>query len=65
MRLGPGADLGTTALAGRHWQINGHWQYDPDPAHASEIEVRFSADGPEQTRSPAQPAGRAERLPAP
>lgn len=31
------------------WQINGQWQYDADPAHASEIEVRFSADGPEQT----------------
>jgi uncharacterized protein YndB with AHSA1/START domain len=31
------------------WQINGQWQYDPDPAHASEIEVRFSPDGPEQT----------------
>ena len=31
------------------WQINGHWQYDPDPAHASEIEVRFTADSPDQT----------------
>jgi uncharacterized protein YndB with AHSA1/START domain len=31
------------------WQINGQWQFDPDPAHASEIEVRFTADGPEQT----------------
>ncbi len=31
------------------WQINGRWQYDPDPEHASEIEVRFVADGPEQT----------------
>jgi uncharacterized protein YndB with AHSA1/START domain len=31
------------------WQINGNWQYDDDPGHASEIEVRFSADGPEQT----------------
>ena len=31
------------------WQINGQWQYDPDPAHASEIEVRFSPDGPERT----------------
>lgn len=31
------------------WQINGHWQYDPDSAHASEIEIRFTADGPEQT----------------
>ncbi|OLB66901.1 MAG: ATPase [Actinobacteria bacterium 13_2_20CM_2_72_6] len=31
------------------WQINGQWQYDPDPAHASEIEVRFTADGPGQT----------------
>jgi uncharacterized protein YndB with AHSA1/START domain len=31
------------------WQISGHWQFDPDPEHASEIEVRFTADGPEQT----------------
>jgi uncharacterized protein YndB with AHSA1/START domain len=31
------------------WQINGQWQYDPDPGHASEIEVRFTADGPGQT----------------
>jgi uncharacterized protein YndB with AHSA1/START domain len=31
------------------WQINGEWQFDPDPAHASEIEVRFTADGPTQT----------------
>ncbi|MQY22834.1 SRPBCC family protein [Nocardia macrotermitis] len=26
------------------WQINGHWQFDPDPAHASEVEIRFAAD---------------------
>jgi uncharacterized protein YndB with AHSA1/START domain len=32
------------------WQINGSWEYDPDPGHASEIEVRFAADGPGQTR---------------
>jgi uncharacterized protein YndB with AHSA1/START domain len=32
------------------WQINGSWQYDPDPLHASEIEVRFTAEGPERTR---------------
>jgi len=31
------------------WQINGQWQYDDDPEHASEIEVRFTPDGPEQT----------------
>ena len=31
------------------WQINGQWQYDPDPEHASEIEARFTADGPGQT----------------
>jgi uncharacterized protein YndB with AHSA1/START domain len=31
------------------WQINGQWQFDPDPAHASEVEVRFTPDGPEQT----------------
>jgi uncharacterized protein YndB with AHSA1/START domain len=23
------------------WQIDGSWQHDPDPAHASEVEVRF------------------------
>jgi uncharacterized protein YndB with AHSA1/START domain len=31
------------------WQVNGQWQYDPDPKHASEIEVRFTPDGPAQT----------------
>jgi uncharacterized protein YndB with AHSA1/START domain len=31
------------------WQINGRWQFDPDPGRASEIEVRFTADGPGQT----------------
>ncbi len=31
------------------WQINGMWQFDPDPDHASEIEARFRADGPDQT----------------
>ncbi|HYW25187.1 MAG TPA: SRPBCC family protein [Terriglobales bacterium] len=31
------------------WQINGQWQFDPDPAHASEVEVRFVADGPQRT----------------
>ena len=32
------------------WQINGEWQYDPDPERASEVEVRFTADGAGQTR---------------
>lgn len=27
------------------WQINGSWQFDPDPGHASEIEAVFRADG--------------------
>jgi hypothetical protein len=40
------ADGGTNEVT---WQINGQWQYDPDPSHASEIEVRFTADGPGQT----------------
>ena len=31
------------------WQINGEWKYDPDPAHASEIEVRFTAGAPDET----------------
>jgi uncharacterized protein YndB with AHSA1/START domain len=32
------------------WQINGMWQFDPDPEHASEVDVRFTAEGPELTR---------------
>jgi uncharacterized protein YndB with AHSA1/START domain len=31
------------------WQINGSWQFDADPAKASEIEARFREDGPGQT----------------
>ncbi|GAB2548621.1 SRPBCC family protein [Nocardia heshunensis] len=31
------------------WQINGYWQFDADPAHASEIEIRFTPEGPAQT----------------
>jgi uncharacterized protein YndB with AHSA1/START domain len=31
------------------WQISGSWQFDPDPEHASEIDARFTADGPGQT----------------
>ncbi|GAA2079343.1 SRPBCC family protein [Actinomadura alba] len=27
------------------WHLDGNWQFDPDPAHASEVEVRFVADG--------------------
>lgn len=32
------------------WHLNGQWQYDPDPEHASEWEVRFIAEDPETTR---------------
>jgi uncharacterized protein YndB with AHSA1/START domain len=32
------------------WQLNDQWQYDPDLAHASEVEVRFIPEGPSQTR---------------
>lgn len=31
------------------WQINGQWQFDADPDRASEIEVQFTAEGPDQT----------------
>jgi len=31
------------------WHLNGQWAYDPDPAHASEVEVRFVPDGPSRT----------------
>jgi hypothetical protein len=32
------------------WQLQGDWRYDPDPARASEVEVRFIAEGPNTTR---------------
>jgi hypothetical protein len=49
VRLGPGAGLGTTASAGRDLADQRPLAVRPDPEHASEIEVRFSADGPQQT----------------
>lgn len=38
---------GRLALA---WHLDENWQYDPDPARASEVEVRFIAEGPTHTR---------------
>jgi len=32
------------------WHLNENWQYDPDPAHASEVEVRFVPEGEALTR---------------
>ncbi|HEY4117375.1 MAG TPA: SRPBCC family protein [Byssovorax sp.] len=32
------------------WHLDGAFQYDPDPAHASEVEVRFTAEGGGVTR---------------
>lgn len=32
------------------WDIGPTWQIEADPANASEVEVRFSADGPGRTR---------------
>src|SRR5262249_47592313 len=34
----------------RAWQIDGRWQYEPDLAKASEVEVRFTAAGDGVTR---------------
>jgi uncharacterized protein YndB with AHSA1/START domain len=32
------------------WHLQGDWSYDPDPARASEVEVRFVAEAPDVTR---------------
>jgi uncharacterized protein YndB with AHSA1/START domain len=32
------------------WDISPTWQLEPDPANASEVEVRFVAEGPNRTR---------------
>jgi uncharacterized protein YndB with AHSA1/START domain len=32
------------------WDISPQWQIETDPEKASEVEVRFTADGPERTR---------------
>jgi uncharacterized protein YndB with AHSA1/START domain len=31
------------------WQLNGRFEYDPDSAHASEVEINFTALGPDRT----------------
>jgi uncharacterized protein YndB with AHSA1/START domain len=32
------------------WEINGKWKHEPDTRLASEVEVRFIAEGPARTR---------------
>jgi uncharacterized protein YndB with AHSA1/START domain len=32
------------------WDISPHWQIETDPEKTSEVEVRFTAEGPERTR---------------
>jgi len=32
------------------WDISTRWQLETDPARTSEVEVRFTADGPDRTR---------------
>jgi uncharacterized protein YndB with AHSA1/START domain len=32
------------------WHLQADWSYDPDPARASEVEVRFIAEAPDRTR---------------
>src|SRR4051812_43976357 len=32
------------------WHLQGDWEYDPDPAKSSEIEVRFVVEAPDRTR---------------
>lgn len=32
------------------WQLDGEYRFDPDPTHASEVEIRFTAEGSRTTR---------------
>jgi uncharacterized protein YndB with AHSA1/START domain len=32
------------------WHLNGEFKFDPDPDHASEVEILFIAEGPQRTR---------------
>jgi uncharacterized protein YndB with AHSA1/START domain len=32
------------------WHLNPDWRFDPDPARATEAEVRFEPEGPNRTR---------------
>ena len=32
------------------WHLDGHWSYDPDPARASRVELRFVAEKENVTR---------------
>ncbi|SRR5712691_1383821 len=32
------------------WHLGPEWKYDPDPARATEVEVRFISEGPSRTR---------------
>ena len=49
MRLGPGVGLGGAAPRRVHLADQRLLAVRPRPGHASEIEVRFHADGPTQT----------------
>ena len=31
------------------WHLDGEWKYQPDPATASEVEIRFVPQGPQET----------------
>ena len=51
---GSEGDWGARARVSRRrgscsWHLNGQWEVDNDPAHGSEIEVRFTPDGDART----------------
>jgi len=48
--VGDGAPLRATRSLRLLLELSSSWQLEPDPARRSEVEVSFTAEGPDRTR---------------